>query len=96
MPVGLPKQLSLTSLTSSGRLAQEMAGTIAGGYDDSDDESDWDRYSYGEAEPEVSHRSIQRRNKNNLQSAEVCLSSLLLSFDMLVKLIIPPSRDNPP
>ena len=56
--VGLPKQHSLASLTSSGRLAQEMAGTIVGVYDDSDDESDWDRYSYGEGEPEVSHESL--------------------------------------
>ncbi len=50
---GLPKQSSLASLTSSGRLAQEMAATIDGRYEDSDDESDWDRYSYGEAEHEV-------------------------------------------
>jgi len=49
--------MSMASLTSSGRLAHEMAGTIDGRYEDSDEESDWDRYSYGEGEPEV-NRSL--------------------------------------
>ena len=44
----------MSSLTSSGRLAHDMAGTIDGRYEDSDEDSDWDRYSYGDEEETVS------------------------------------------
>lgn len=45
----------MSSLTSSGRLAQEMAGTIDNArYEDSDEDSDWDRYSYGEEDDRFS------------------------------------------
>lgn len=44
----------MSSLTSSGRLAHEMAGTIDGRYEDSDEDSDWDRYSYGEDDEQFS------------------------------------------
>jgi hypothetical protein len=48
--------MSMASMTSSGRLAHEMSATIDGRFEDSDEESDWDRYSYGEVEPEEDER----------------------------------------
>ena len=50
----MDKQASMSSLTSSGRLAHEMAGTIDGRYEDSDEDSDWDRYSYGDEDETIS------------------------------------------
>lgn len=51
---GVDKQMSMSSLTSSARLAQDMAGTIDGRYEDSDEDSDWDRYSYGDEDEQFS------------------------------------------
>lgn len=59
---GFDKQASLSSLTSSGRLAHEMAGTIDGRFEDTDEDSDWDRYSYGDEDENSSGGTGSGRN----------------------------------
>lgn len=69
---GLDRQPSSSSFTSS-RLANEMARTSMNSKYDSDEDSDWDRYSYGEDERHSSGgaRSIGGRSVEGSRSGQV-------------------------
>lgn len=63
----------MSSLTSSGRLAHEMAGHMDGRFEDSDEDSDWDRYSFGDEDDKFSSagtgsaRNLQANGRNSGQ-----------------------------